>query len=182
MQGATPVLSAAAAALQETAITRLATKTAKVGVIGLGYVGLPLSLLFTEEGFDVTGFDIDAKKVKILDSGNSYICRIPPTEIQLAATRGFKATSDYSHIAALDAVVICVPTPLDEYRQPDLSFITTTVKSIAPHIHAGQLIVLESTTTAREGKPVRVASITRAGRFRKRLFCSVLTGARGPRQ
>ena len=119
---------------------------ARVGVIGLGYVGLPLALLYTEANFRVTGFDIDQRKVETLNTGGSYIYRIPATEIQVARSHGFIATSEFSMLKAMDAVIICVPTPLDEYREPDLSFITDTAKAIAPHLRAGQLIVLESTT------------------------------------
>ena len=119
---------------------------ARVGVIGLGYVGLPLALLYTEANFRVTGFDIDQRKVETLNTGGSYIYRIPATEIQVARSHGFIATSEFSMLKAMDAVIICVPTPLDEYREPDLSFITNTAKAIAPHLRAGQLIVLESTT------------------------------------
>src|SRR5437588_6650808 len=136
--GATP--------LKEEAIAKFKSKTASVGVIGLGYVGLPLALLFSEEGFPVTGFDIDATKIDMLTSSRSYICRIPETEIALARDRGFQATTDFASIAKMDAIVICVPTPLTEYHEPDLSFVTETVKSIAPHLQAGQLVVLESTT------------------------------------
>ena len=125
---------------------RVQARQAKVGVIGLGYVGLPLTLLFSEEKFPVTGFDIDKKKVYTLAAGGSYIYRIPPTDIQAARARGFNATSDYAHIGEMDAVIICVPTPLTESREPDMSYITGTAKAIAPHLRAGQLIVLESTT------------------------------------
>ena len=126
--------------------TRIDTRQAKIGVIGLGYVGLPLALLYTEAKFQVTGFDIDQPKVTTLISGGSYIHRIPPTEIQSARLRGFSATTDFSTLTDMDAIIICVPTPLDEYREPDLSFITNTAKTIAPHLRAGQLVVLESTT------------------------------------
>jgi UDP-N-acetyl-D-glucosamine dehydrogenase len=125
---------------------RIETRQAQVGVIGLGYVGLPLALLYTEARFRVTGFDIDQHKVATLGSGGSYIYRIPPTEIQAARSRGFSATADFSSLSEMDAVIICVPTPLDEHREPDLSFITTTARAIAPHLRAGQLVVLESTT------------------------------------
>ncbi len=127
-------------------LRRFQDRTAKIGIIGMGYVGLPLALLFSEERFAVTGFDIDPAKVEALNSGGSYIVRIPGTEIQAAQKHGFSATADYSQIAKMDAVIICVPTPLNEYHEPDLSYITGTVRSIAPHIHSGQLIVLESTT------------------------------------
>ncbi|HUK88467.1 MAG TPA: nucleotide sugar dehydrogenase [Terriglobales bacterium] len=134
----------------QTAAERLKAKiearSAKVGILGLGYVGLPLALLFSEEKFPVVGFDVDAGKVKTLDGGGSYIYRIPPTDIQAARQRGFTATSDYARIAEVDAVLICVPTPLNESREPDMSFITATAEAIAPHLRAGQLVVLESTT------------------------------------
>src|SRR6201997_5402091 len=126
--------------------TRIETRQARVGVIGLGYVGLPLALLYTEAKFRVTGFDIDQHKVATLTSGGSYICRIPPTEIQAANLQGFCATAEFSSLTEMDAIIICVPTPLDEYREPDLSFITNTAKTIAPYLRAGQLVVLESTT------------------------------------
>src|SRR6476469_3857400 len=126
--------------------TKLANRTARLGVIGLGYVGLPLVLLFSEQKFKVTGFDIDEKKVKTLSEGGSYIVRIPGTEIQSAQAAGFSPTSDYSRISEMDAVIIAVPTPLDDHHEPDLSFIESTAKSIAPHLRPGQLIVLESTT------------------------------------
>lgn len=125
---------------------RIQSREARVGIVGMGYVGLPLALLFSGERFRVTGFDIAADKVETLNAGGSYIVRIPPVEIQEAQKAGFRATSDYSEIAAMDAVIICVPTPLNEYHEPDLSYVTGTVESIAPWIHENQLIVLESTT------------------------------------
>ena len=125
---------------------RIQLREARVGIVGMGYVGLPLALLFSGEKFRVTGFDIAADKVKTLNSGGSYIVRILPEMIREAQKTGFHATADYSEIAQMDAVIICVPTPLDEYHEPDLSYVTGTVKAIAPHIHDGQLIILESTT------------------------------------
>src|SRR5438477_1975184 len=125
---------------------KIETRSARVGIIGLGYVGLPLGLLFSEEKFPVTGFDIDASKVEKLNSGASYIHHIPSTEIQAAGKRGFRATADYAQLAQADAIIICVPTPLDEYREPDLSYIELTAQAIAPHLQAGQLVILESTT------------------------------------
>jgi len=125
---------------------KIERREARVGIIGLGYVGLPLALLFSEQEFRVTGFDIDQNKVKTLAGGGSYIYRIPADEIQSAKKQGFSATSDYARIDEMDAVIICVPTPLNEYHEPDLSFITDTTHAIAPHLQSGQLIVLESTT------------------------------------
>ncbi len=125
---------------------KIETRQARIGIVGMGYVGLPLALLFSSERFRVTGFDIEPQKVRTLNTGGSYIVRILPTAIQQAQKAGFCATADYSEIAQMDAVIICVPTPLNEHHEPDLSFVTGTVQSIAPHIHEGQLIVLESTT------------------------------------
>jgi len=125
---------------------KIEQKQARVAVIGLGYVGLPLALLYTEQKFSVTGFDIDARKISTLDKGGSYIFRIPATEIQEAKKRGFSATAEYSRLTEMDAIIICVPTPLNEYHEPDLSYITDTAKSIAPHLRAGHLVILESTT------------------------------------
>jgi len=125
---------------------KLQARTARVGIIGLGYVGLPLALLFNEQRFPVTGFDIDKRKVETLNAGGSYIYRIPPTEIAVARQGGFSATADFVRLSDMDAVIICVPTPLNEYHEPDLSYITATAESIAPHLRPRQLIVLESTT------------------------------------
>ncbi len=122
------------------------TRTAKIGIIGLGYVGLPLALLFSGERFAITGFDIDQRKVSTLSQGGSYIVRIEAEEIRAAQAAGFVPTTDFARIAEMDAIIICVPTPLDEYRQPDLSYITNTAQAIAPHLRPGQLVILESTT------------------------------------
>jgi UDP-N-acetyl-D-glucosamine dehydrogenase len=127
-------------------IDKIKQRQARVGIIGLGYVGLPLALLFTEQKFVVTGFDIDKRKVDTLTQGGSYIYRIGADEIKAANAQGFSATSDYARIEDMDAVIICVPTPLNEYHEPDLSYITDTTHAIAPHLQPGQLVVLESTT------------------------------------
>ena len=126
--------------------SKIKQRQAQVGIIGLGYVGLPLALLYSEQKFQVTGFDIDQRKVDTLAKGGSYIYRITPEEIQAAKSQGFSATANYSQISAMDAIIICVPTPLNEYHEPDLSFITNTTHAIAPHLRPGQLVVLESTT------------------------------------
>jgi UDP-N-acetyl-D-glucosamine dehydrogenase len=125
---------------------RIQHRQARVGIIGLGYVGLPLALLFSEQKFAVTGFDIDSRKVETLTQGGSYIYRIAAEEIRAAHTQGFSATSDYARLVEMDAVIICVPTPLNQYHEPDLSFITDTTHAIAPHLQPGQLVILESTT------------------------------------
>jgi len=126
--------------------TRIQQHQARIGIIGLGYVGLPLALLYSEQKFRVTGFDIDPRKIDSLAKGSSYIYRIAAEEIQSAKANGFSATADYSQLTDMDAIIICVPTPLNEYHEPDLSYITDTTHSIAPHLRAGQLVVLESTT------------------------------------
>lgn len=125
---------------------KIKARTAKIGIVGMGYVGLPLALLFTEQDFAVTGLDIDNSKVSALNGGKSYIVRITETEIAAARARKFAASDDYSRVAGLDVVIICVPTPLNEYREPDLGAIQATARAIAPHLRAGQLIILESTT------------------------------------
>ena len=127
-------------------LNRLKTRTAPIGIIGLGYVGLPLSLLLAEAGFKVTGFDIDDRKITELEAGRSYIFRIPGEEIQSAREHGFRATVDFSRLVDQDAIILCVPTPLTGHREPDLSYIENTARSIAPWIQPGQLVILESTT------------------------------------
>jgi UDP-N-acetyl-D-glucosamine dehydrogenase len=125
---------------------RIESREARIGIVGMGYVGLPLALLFSGQRFRVTGFDVVQSRVDMLNAGKSYIVRISPSEIQEAQKAGFRATTDYSEIAQMDAVIICVPTPLNQNHEPDLSYVTGTVQSIAPWLHEGQLIVLESTT------------------------------------
>ncbi len=119
----------------------------KIGIIGLGYVGLPLSLQFARSGVDVTGLDVDEKKVGALNAGQSYIEHIPAAAIQEQVEAGrFRATADFSAIKKLDAVIICVPTPLNKNREPDISYIIKSGEAILPHVHKGLLVVLESTT------------------------------------
>ncbi len=139
-------------------------RTARVGIIGLGYVGLPLTLLFSEEKFHVTGFDIDATKVESLNKGESYIHRIEPDHISAAQRSGFTATSNFAEIAQMDAILICVPTPLRDDHAPDMSYVTSTIESIAPHLRAGQLVVLESTTYPGTTEEIIVETINRHGR------------------
>src|SRR6266478_5964940 len=119
----------------------------KVGIIGCGYVGLPLALRFAEAGHKVVGFDTDPTKVSKLNAGKSYIEHIQQTKIQqFVNSRHFSATTDFSRLKESDAIIICVPTPLDERREPDLSYVEQTAISIQPHLQKGQLVVLESTT------------------------------------
>ena len=122
-------------------------KNVKVGIIGLGYVGLPLALRFAEQGHQVKGFDTDPEKVAKLNAGQTYIQHIPADKIaQFHRSGAFSATTDFAEIAGRDAVIICVPTPLDERYQPDLSYVEQTARSIQPHLQREQLVVLESTT------------------------------------
>ncbi len=127
-------------------LTKINTKTAVVGIIGMGYVGLPLALTFAEKGFHVIGFDIDQSKVEQLNSGKSYIKHIPESRIQLVAAANFVASSDFSLLSTVDCILICVPTPLNEHREPDISYIENSGKSIAQYLQPGQLVVLESST------------------------------------
>ncbi len=124
-----------------------AGKDIKIGIIGCGYVGLPLALRFADVGQRVTGFDTDQSKVDKLNAGQSYIQHIPGDKIrQHVQGKRFDATTDFQRLRNMDAVLICVPTPLDERREPDLSYVEQTAISIAPHLQRHQLIVLESTT------------------------------------
>ena len=130
-----------------TLLERIRSKRARVGVIGLGYVGLPLCIAASRAGLSVIGFDIDDSKTKCLNAGESYIKHIPGELVaDLAASGRFEATVDFSRLADVDAALICVPTPLTKHHEPDLSYVVNTTKAIAPHLRAGQLIVLESTT------------------------------------
>jgi UDP-N-acetyl-D-glucosamine dehydrogenase len=137
----------------------------RVGVIGLGYVGLPLALLFSRAGFRVTGFDIDLAKVETLNAAGSYIHRIDPTQIAEARAREFRATHDFSEIASVDAILICVPTPLSGHHTPDVSYITGTMEAIAGFLRPGQLVVLESTTYPGTTEELVVGAIERSGRL-----------------
>ena len=126
--------------------TSIRQRTARLGVIGLGYVGLPLTMMYARAGFQVTGFDVDPEKVTTLNNGGSYIKRILPEEIQQLREIGFTATTDYADISRMDALMICVPTPLNEHQGPDMTYIEDTARAMGPHLRAGQLIILESTT------------------------------------
>ena len=125
---------------------RLSERTAVIGIIGLGYVGLPLTLRYAEAGFRVLGIDIDGAKVERLNRGDSYIHHIAAADIARARELGFEATTDFTRAGEPDALIICVPTPLNAYREPDLSFVLDTTDALLPHMRPGQLLSLESTT------------------------------------
>ncbi|HHF51295.1 MAG TPA: nucleotide sugar dehydrogenase, partial [Candidatus Aminicenantes bacterium] len=133
--------------MKKSLLNKIKSHSAHIGIIGLGYVGLPLVLRFAEENFTVTGFDIDKSKVDALNSGQSYIRHIPESKIKaLIETNKFKATSDYSLLQQMDAILICVPTPLNEQKEPDMQYIQATAKEIKKNLKKGHLIILESTT------------------------------------
>ena len=127
-------------------IDKLNRKSAKIGIVGLGYVGLPLMLRYCEVGYTVIGFDIDQGKVDALRAGNSYIEHIPAASISRAMERGFDPTTDFSRAGEVDALILCVPTPLNKYREPDLSFVLNTTESLLPYLRPGMVLSLESTT------------------------------------
>ncbi len=128
-------------------LERIHSREARVGVVGLGYVGLPLTLVFSEKGFPVAGFDLDAEKAKALAAGRSYIRHIDAERVARAnATGRYAASADFRGIAECDAVLICVPTPLTPQREPDMTYVVATTREIADHLREGQLVVLESTT------------------------------------
>ncbi len=147
---------------------RLSTGAATIGVIGLGYVGLPLAVAVARQ-FTTIGFDIDPEKPRLLNAGKSYIAAAPETDLgPLVEAGDFRATCDFSDLARCDVVVICVPTPLTRYREPDLSYIESTARDVAAHLRPGQLVILESTTypgTTREVvKPILEAGGLAAGK------------------
>ena len=127
-------------------LKKINNKSAAIGIIGLGYVGLPLVIRFMEEKFKVIGFDIDDEKCRKLNAGKSYIRHISAESIQLALKNGFTATTNWSKIAEVDCMLICVPTPLGANNTPDLQYIQNTLNSIQGFLKKGQLLILESTT------------------------------------
>ncbi|HVP91158.1 MAG TPA: nucleotide sugar dehydrogenase [Terriglobales bacterium] len=150
-------------------LQKIETKKARVGVVGLGYVGVPLVKTFLQKGFRVTGFDIDRKKVDMLNRGRSYIRHISAAELKgFLAAKKFAATADFRRLRDVDAVIICVPTPLDGHGGPDLSYVLNTTITVAEHLRRGHLVVLESTTypgtTDEEMLPILEAGGLRGGR------------------
>ena len=127
-------------------LQKLKGKSARIGIVGLGYVGLPLALRFSEAGFAVLGLDIDQDKVKALSAGKSYIAQIPAERIAKAVSGGLRASTDFSVARDMDALIVCVPTPLGKHHEPDVSFIVNTMAALKPHLRAGQVVSLESTT------------------------------------
>lgn len=132
--------------MKQSLIDRLNDKSAVIGILGLGYVGLPLMIRYAEVGYKVLGIDIDQDKIDALNRGASYIEHIPDKKIQSSLEKGFEATTDFSRTAEADALIVCVPTPLNKYREPDLSYVTGTIDAIVPYLRKGQVISLESTT------------------------------------
>ncbi len=130
----------------ENFVNSIQTKKSKIGIFGMGYVGLPLMIRFSEVGFKVIGFDIDKTKIDKLNNCKSYIEHIPDETLVHSKQNGFEATCDTSRIKECDAVIICVPTPLNKYREPDLQFVLSTMDSIAPYLRHSQIVSLESTT------------------------------------
>ncbi|MEX5565705.1 nucleotide sugar dehydrogenase [Pseudophaeobacter sp. 1A16562] len=142
---------------------KIDNRTAVIGIIGMGYVGQPLALRYTEVGFKVLGFDIDPTKVAELNAGHSAIEHISDDQIAAARAAGFEGTADFSRISEADALIICVPTPLNKYREPDLSFVTKTCDAIVPFLRPGQAVSLESTTYPGTTEEEVVPRITAAG-------------------
>lgn len=127
-------------------IKKLKAKTAVIGIVGMGYVGLPLAIRYAEVGYPVIGFDVDDEKVKKLKEGKTYIKHIPDSAVLSAVENGCDATTDFSRASDTDALILCVPTPLDKHREPDLSYVIDTLESLLPFMRKGQVISLESTT------------------------------------
>ncbi len=148
--------------MKQQLINKLTDKTAVIGVVGLGYVGLPLALRYAEAGYKVLGFDVDPDKINKITAGTTYIKHIADQAIRSAVDNGFNATTDFSRASETDALILCVPTPLGAHREPDLSYVLDTMDSLLPHLRKGQVISLESTTypgtTDEELKP-RIKSV-----------------------
>jgi UDP-N-acetyl-D-glucosamine dehydrogenase len=149
-------------------LTAIKARQAKIGIVGLGYVGIPLALTGAEAGFKMIGFDIDEPRVGQINRGESFIKHIASHSIAEAVKSGhLEATCDFSRLSEPDAILICVPTPLTKYREPDLGYVVATAKAIAPRLRPGQLIVLESTTypgtTTEVLKPIFEANGLRSG-------------------
>ena len=144
-------------------LRKIETRTARIGVVGLGYVGIPLAMRISEMGLPVLGFDVLPERIRQMDEGISPIRHIPHEAIAAMRARGFQATGDYSRAAECDALLICVPTPLDKHREPDLHFVTATMDSLAPYLRAGQLLSLESTTWPGTTAEVLAPYLTAAG-------------------
>lgn len=140
-----------------------ATRSATIGIVGMGYVGQPLALRYSKIGFNVLGFDVDPQKVTELNAGRSSIQHIDDAEVASAVAAGMSVTDDFSRIAEVDAVILCVPTPLNKYREPDLSFVVNTCDAIAPHVRRGQVVSLESTTYPGTTEEEVVPRITSTG-------------------
>jgi len=145
-------------------LSRINQKNARIGVIGLGYVGLPIVLRFCEEGYRVTGFDVDRAKVDALNSGGSYIKHIPSEKVcAFVKARAFSATLDTSALSKMDAVIICVPTPLSDKREPDLSFVKSSAVEVAKNLRRGQVVSLESTTYPGTTEEMLLPELSRGG-------------------
>lgn len=142
---------------------QLLPRLESVGILGLGYVGIPLAIATARAGLKITGFDIDQKRVDQLNRGESPIKHITTRDISELRERGFEATTDIARSASCDALIICVPTPLNRYREPDMSFVVATMESIAPYLRAGQLLTLESTTWPGTTRELLQPYIDRAG-------------------
>lgn len=130
----------------ETTLSKLKNKEAIIGIAGLGYVGLPLILRYNDIGYKVVGIDIDSEKVDALNAGQSYIEHIPSEKVAKASNSGFEATTDFSRASDCDALILCVPTPLNKYREPDITYVTKTMDALKAYLRAGQVVSLESTT------------------------------------
>src|SRR5512137_2375797 len=155
--------------MRDTLLDLFRTRKARIGIVGQGYVGLPLALIFTEAGFPVTGFDVDPRKVEALRRGESFIRHIGQERVRAAVASGrYTATTDFEGLRDCDAIFICVPTPLGQHREPDNSYIHATGREIARRLRPGQLVLLESTTypgtTDEELRPILESSGLACGR------------------
>ena len=160
-----------------TVVEKYKSRQALIGIVGLGYVGLPLMLRYNAIGFNVLGIDIDQSKVDKLNAGQSYIEHIPAANIAKARQSGFEATIDFERASECDALILCVPTPLNKYREPDLSFVINTTDALKPYLRAGQVVSSKAPLTRYYR---RRAAASRAGRrfgCRREYLPRLLAGA-----
>ncbi len=149
--------------VKESLVEKLRSRKAVIGILGLGYVGLPLTLRYIDVGLNVIGFDVNQDKVDALNAGRSGFAHIPDARVRHARENGFEATSDMSRVGEADALILCVPTPLNKYREPDLSYVESTVDAIVPHLRPGHVVALESTTYPGTTEEIVCPRITSGG-------------------
>ena len=179
-----PVVSATRSSSYTELASKIKAKTARVGVVGLGYVGLPLAVEYAKAGYSVTGIDVQNSKIDSINAGTSYIQDVPTHEVkELVADKKLRATADFSVISELDTINICVPTPLRKTKDPDMAYVVAATEQIAKYAHPGMLVILESTTYPGTTDELVRPMLEKAGvQDRNRSVSLLLTRTRRPRK